>query len=211
MSAFKQTGGIAAGLVFSGLVAGALGLAIANQEYRSEEKTTGSPESEILPGTGGAYGTGLGGSGQTDVAAAFTMPKGWRIRVCTEKTKADQISFKFSTPDAKSVKGSAGTVTPAGTAGASGTGTGGSSATDPAAAPAMPENTATWMRGEATEIKLPSELSEADKIKLEAIPAQKDKKASICVIYDDHVAKKLSFDDREVSTVKKTETGECGC
>jgi hypothetical protein len=53
-------------------------------------------------------------------------------------------------------------------------------------------------------------LREADRIRIEAV-GQEGKDASVCVLYNDHVAKKLRFDDHQVSTVKKTETSECGC
>ncbi len=70
---------------------------------------------------------------------------------------------------------------------------------------------ATWTRGEATEINLPTGLREADLIRIEAAPAQKDQDASVCLSYNDHVAKKLTFDDLEVSMAKSTDNGECGC
>jgi len=121
---------------------------------------------------------------------------GWKIRVCSEKTKADQINFKFAPEGSKSSKSTGATGSPE-SKGVGGTG--------------MAEQTASWSRGEASEINLPSEVRDADKIRVEATPSQKDKKASVCLIYDDHVAKKLNFDDREVSTVKSTDNGECGC
>jgi hypothetical protein len=141
---------------------------------------------------------------------------GWKIRVCSEKTKADQISFKFTPEGSKSSRGSSGM---SGTGGSGATGMGGSGNNGAASNPAndasvnaeLSDQTASWSRGEASEINLPTGVRNADKIRIEATPSQKDKKASICVIYDDHVAKKLNFDDREVSTVKTTDNGECGC
>ena len=218
MRAFHFKGGSRfSGLLFGGLAAGALGLTFA----------AGASSSSPSKGSAG-------------MAGAASLPPnvipGWKIRVCSEKTKADQIHFKFTSEGSHSSKGNSG-MGATGTSGSSGMGGSGNSpsggaemgasgsdgpgtapggmasnpATDPSVNAALSEQTARWSRGEASEISLPAGMRDADKIRIEATPAQKDKKASICVIYDDHVAKELSFDDREVSTVKSTDKGACGC
>ncbi len=225
----------APGLLIGGMVAGALGLALsagspssvstspklpgsatdsASSQYGLPSdpsvgpSATGRTSDKSSAGTGnpassGKYGSGMEGS----AALPPNVASGWKIRVCSEKTKADQINFRFSLADKNAKAGAKGT------AGAEGTGYGGSSdpASDNAVNPALSDQTVSWSRGEATEIKAPGDLRDADKIRLEATPSQKDRKSSICVIYNDHVAKKLNFDDREVSTIKSTDNGECGC
>lgn len=218
------------GLLIGGMVAGALGLALAIDGDPSasprvpSDPVTGKSDS-YAPGlanpaadTGmssatGSYGTGhhaSSGKYGSGTEASTSLPPnvtpGWKIRVCSEKTKADQINFKFTPAGSKSSKGNAATGSP------SSTGVGGSgSANDASANAGVTNQTASWSRGEASEINLPSAVRDADKIRIEATPSQKDKKASVCVIYDDHVAKKMNFDDREVSTVKSSDNGECGC
>lgn len=209
----------APGLLIGGMVAGALGLALS---AGSPSSASSSPK---LPGSAtdsasSQYGVpsdpsvGPSATGRTsDKSSAGTgnpasnVASGWKIRVCSEKTKADQINFRFSLADKNAKAGAKGT------AGAEGTGYGGSSdpASDNAVGSALSDQTISWSRGEATEIKAPGDVRDADRIRLEATPSQKDKKSSVCVIYNDHVAKKLNFDDREVSTIKSTENGECGC
>jgi hypothetical protein len=211
------------GLLIGGMVAGALGLALAIDGDPSasprvpSDPVTGKSDS-YTPGlanpaadTGmssatGSYGTGhhaSSGKYGSGTEASTSLPPnvtpGWKIRVCSEKTKADQINFKFTPAGSKSAKGNATGAT------GSSTGMGGSGTAGDA------DQTASWSRGEASEIKVPSGVRDADKIRIEATPSQKDKKASVCVIYDDHVAKKMNFDDREVSTVKSSDNGECGC
>jgi hypothetical protein len=246
MNALHRKGGRFPGLLAGGLLAGALGLALAatgnSSSSATQDPATGKGESR-MPGMSGrssadtginATGSAAGSQGSRSSAGTASgsssgkygsgmegtsslppnVTPGWKIRVCSEKTKADQIQFKF-TPEGK--KGSKGGMGATGSSGATGMGGSGSSsgtsnpANDASVNAALSEQTASWSRGEASEINLPSSLRDADKIRIEAIPSQKDKKASICVIYDDHVAKKLSFDDREVSTVKNTDNGECGC
>ena len=206
------------GLLIAGMVAAACGLALSASGSSSSSSAS---EKGAATGSSGQYGmpssdTGMspsakGSAGRSGAGTAALPPNvtpGWKIRVCSEKTKADQISFKFM-PDNKGAK--AGT----GAAGSASTGMGGSGsanpANDPAVIAALSEQTATWSRGEATEIKLPSGLRDAERIRVEASPSQKDKSASVCLIYNDHVAKKLNFDDREVSMAKSTDNGECGC
>jgi hypothetical protein len=233
----RISGSRAPGLLIGGLVAGAVGLALcagspsatststndqgsgpgASGQYgvpstdpNVGSSATGSPSDRTSAGTGnpsssGKYGSGMEGSS----ALPPNVGAGWKIRVCSEKTKADQINFRFSTADAKGKPGAGAK----GTAGAEGTGYGGSSnpAKDTSVNAALSDQSVSWSRGESTEIKAPGDLRDADKIRIEATPSQKDKKSSVCVIYNDHVAKKLNFDDREVSTVKSTDNGECGC
>jgi hypothetical protein len=233
------------GMLLGGLVAGALGLALAagggsssssssvpsdpNMGKNASNSTGMSSKSSADTGmssatgshsTSGKYGSGMEGSSSLPP----NVTPGWKIRVCSEKTKADQINFKFTPTGEKSSKGGTGATGSSGTTGMGGSGSGSAGGTsgsagmsgsnpgnDPAVNAALSEQTASWSRGEASEIKLPSGVRDADKIRIEATPSQKDKKASVCVIYDDHVAKKLNFDDREVSTVKSTDNGECGC
>jgi hypothetical protein len=210
-------------MVFGGLVAGALGLALAAGGSSSSSSGTQNPatyppdisaspavDTGISPtpmgssspdkssaGTASRPSSGKYGSGmEGNPSLPPNVTPGWKIRVCSEKTKADQINFKFTPAGSKSSKSMGATGNPE-SKGVGGTG--------------MAEQTASWSRGEASEINLPAEVRDADKIRIEATPSQKDKKASVCVIYDDHVAKKLNFDDREVSTVKSTDNGECGC
>lgn len=204
----SQFKGRSPGLLFGGLVAGALGLALA---AGSGTSSAGTAESSPT----GKYGSGMEGASSLPP----NVTPGWKIRVCSERTKADQINFKISPEGNKGSKGGSG-MGATGSAGSSGMGGSGSSAgsSNPAndasvnaALSERSEHTASWTRGEATEINLPSDLRGADRIRVEATPSQKDKKASVCLIYDDHVAKKLNFDDREVSSVKNTDNGECGC
>ena len=92
-----------------------------------------------------------------------------------------------------------------------GTGTGGEATTqDPSAAQADIQTTS-WSQGQSSLITLPESLAGIEKIKIEAVPGQKDMKSEVCVLYNDHVAKKLSFDDRSEATVKMNESGTCGC
>jgi hypothetical protein len=95
--------------------------------------------------------------------------------------------------------------------GASGSpsGTGGTGTSDTTTGSA--DHTTAWNRGEATEIEIPLKLRNAEKLRIEASPSQKDKNSSVCLIYNDHVAKKLNFDNREVSTVNRLDNSECGC
>lgn len=228
----RKSGSRFPGLLSVGLVAGAVGLALSagNSPASSSsshdrgsasggtvlpapDPNTGSsategPSARSSAGTGnpassGQYGSGMEGS----TSLPPNVASGWKIRVCSEKTNADQINFRFSMADNKGKSGAKGT------AGAEGTGTGGSSnpANDTSVTSALSEQNLSWSRGEATEIKAPKEVRDAERIRLEATPSQKDKKSSICVLYNDHVAKKLNFDDHEVNIIKSTDNGECGC
>ncbi|MDB5102659.1 MAG: hypothetical protein JWP91_348 [Fibrobacteres bacterium] len=270
MYRFKNSGGPGLkGLLLGSLMAGAMGLALSEQSstYGAKDDAMGSQQSSQTSQSGSATGS----------SAAQLPPNvtpGWKIRVCSEKTKADQIQFRISQADqgakgamksgsksgsaknSGSMSSSTGSMSPDNTGssqtdleeqgrhaqsgqggtdahtqtlGGSGSQTGetqsGSTdqsgqtaqsgqATQPGMTDqsgAIGQQTASWSRGEPTEIPLPSALRESDRIKVEATPGQKNKMASACLIYNDHVAKKLNFDDREVSTVRKTESGECGC
>lgn len=220
------------GLVMGGMVAGALGLAVSNQTTDYSGKDAGSnlsvtgQKAEARNDTSGEFGVpgsqggssmpGMGGTG--DMSAAQLPPNvtpGWKIRVCSEKTKASNINFKVSSAD-KNAKGSGtGMTGESGSMGGTGSASDTSQATGAEAQSGQGgtgmEQTAMWSQGEPTEIALPSQFQDAQKIKLEATPGEKDKSASVCVLYNDHVAKKLKFDDREVSTIKQSENGECGC
>jgi hypothetical protein len=246
MSASNHKGGSRApGLLIGGLVAGALGLALSAGNYGSAASSasdrgsavggsasdtgmssqTGGMSNRSSAGTGnpsssGRYGTGMEGA----ASLPPNVTPGWKIRVCSEKTKADQITFRFASASAdKGSKGSAGTGATggSGSAGMGGSGSGSAGAGHSASPSNTAGNTAvnaalsdqsvSWTRGEATEIKAPGEMRDADRIRLEATPSQKDRKSSVCVIYNDHVAKKLNFDDREVSMIKSTDNAECGC
>jgi hypothetical protein len=211
------------GLLIGGLVAGALGLALSEQPYTNPEATkrgeSPSTTDTGMMGTGQTPSSqGTGGSSMDQAGSAQLPPNvtpGWKIRVCSEKTKADNINFMIS-PAEKGSKASGKSSSTTGSMsdktqtseGQAGTG---SEPTAQSGETGSMGQTAMWSRGEPTVIPVPSDLREADRIKIEATPGQKDQKASVCLLYNDHVAKKLNFDDREVSTVRKTESGECGC
>lgn len=196
------------GLIAGGLLAGSVGLGFGEGNYGT------LPGSSGAPGTAGpsAEDRGEGGSkgpGMTTADAATALPPnvapGWKIRVCSEKTKSSSISFKLMPADDKSDK-------PAKS---------GKKATDRAAAAADPtvtdqaaagtHETASWNQGDPSLINLPESVSRLEKIRIEATPGQKDMSSEVCVLYNDHVAKKLSFDDREVATIRMSENGSCGC
>ncbi|GEM_PF-6151623 len=226
-----QSGTSLKALVAGGLLAGALGLAVSQtgSPYGSGSNT-GSPQDQTMSSPGAPSQSG----GQTNpsdpsqasqgsqASANANMNTGWRIRVCSEKTKAQSINFNIS--PAGNAKQGAGMSSTEGSSGSASSGSASSGSTAPdmsstgaspsgsaASSAAMGPETASWTRGESTLIPVPGSLGDADKIRVEAIPGEKNQKASICLLYNDHVAKKLNFDDREVSTVKKTQTGECGC
>lgn len=175
-------------LVAGGMLAGALGLGFAGPGT-----TSGSDN--------GAYDNSSAPDktmNKSEPGAATELPPnvapGWKIRVCSEKTKADKIQFKFTPGDKKEDKMKSA-----------------KDKTGGATQPSSSEDFTAWNRGDSTLISVPSDLREVEKLRIEAAPSQKNAKSIICVIYNDHVTKKMSFDDREVSTVKATETGECGC
>jgi hypothetical protein len=238
---FQKAGFRFPGMLLGGMMAGALGFALAADVSpsasprvptdpvtgKSDSYTPGLSNPSADTGMSSATGSSQSGSSRTGTSAtgsasssgkygsasegSSSLPPnvspGWKIRVCSEKTKADQINFKFTPAGSKTSKGSSAATGNPGSNGIGGSG----AANDAATNAALSDQTASWTRGEASEINLPSGVRDADKLRIEATPSQKDKKASVCVIYDDHVAKKLNFDDREVSTVKSTDNGECGC
>jgi hypothetical protein len=210
-------------MILSGIVAGSIGFALSD-ELTPSTGTDGAGRSQMgrrdtsqqnsqYQGESGFGGAGKG-EAEKNMGSAMQLPPnvtpGWKIRVCSEKTQASMINFKISSADkgTTSMKNGYGT----GGSGATGDSMGSPSDKTQAAGTSMPMmQTAMWSQGEPTEITLPAELQTAEKIKLEAMPGEKNKEVSACVLYNDHVAKKLKFDSKNVSTVKKTETGECGC
>lgn len=235
------------GLVAGGMLAAAMGLAVSQSATPygsgSSGANPGSAQDQTMSSPGAPAQTGgqanpnpsdasMPGSVSANpnaagAASAINTNTGWRIRVCSEKTKAQSINFNLSPvgssgsakqsanmPSTESYPGASmpGAASPdlSSTTGSSPSGTAATSGTSATGAAMGPE-TASWNRGEATLIPVPGSLGDADKIRVEAIPGEKNQKASVCLLYNDHVAKKLNFDDREVSTVKKTQTGECGC
>ena len=215
-------------LLMGGLVAGTLGLVSAAQppDYRGDAGTLGSGSAQTTP-----YDTAPGASSPTSggptMDTSFTgtvsnatgnlppnITPGWKIRVCSERTKVDNLTFRISQPGSQADKSDR-------TGKAMGKPYGNKTAAEQAEAqqgsPGLTTDTAStvqqtaiWSRGAASEIAVPTALREADRIRIEAV-GQKDKDAHVCVLYNDHVARKLNFDDREVATLRKTENGECGC
>lgn len=195
--------GMLRALVAGGLLAA--GLAFGEGNYstlgESSEPGTGIPRDD--EGTGGTKGPGM--SPTTTGQAAGLPPNvapGWKIRVCSEKTKAQSINFKVSNADDKSAKAD---KKEKGAYGAGGSAEGATSAA------AMAHESASWTQGDASIINLPETVANYEKIRIEATPAQKDAKSEVCVLYNDHVTKKISFDDKSETTVKMTETGSCSC
>jgi hypothetical protein len=216
-------------LLMGGLMAGALGLVHAAQppDYRGDAGTLGSGSAQTTP-----YDTAPGASSPTSggptLDTSFTgsvsnatgnlppnVTPGWKIRVCSERTKVDNLTFRISQPEKSDRSGKAmgkpyGSKTTAEQAEAQ-QGTPGMAAENAGAENAgIVQQTAIWSRGAASEIPVPTALREADRIRIEAV-GQKDKDAHVCVLYNDHVARKMNFDEREVATLRKTENGECGC
>jgi hypothetical protein len=176
-------------LLAGGVLAGALGLGLSQPGSAYPGTTT--------PGTAPEVSTTDEPSlKSTNADLPPNVKPGWKIRVCSEKTKADKIQFKFTQAESKKTKEK--------------TGMGRNDKANDQASASNEDMTA-WNKGENTEISVPSGLREVEKLRIEAVPSAKDKEAQICVLYNDHVAKKLKFDDREISTVKATENGECGC
>ena len=191
-------------LVGAGLLAG--GLAIAKSNYSKTDYSSQEKE------PGGTSTAPEGSTKQYDQAALPpNVTPGWRVRVCSEKTKAQAIRFLISNPATKSSSSMGarpnegmGTDQASSSKGSGGTGETGMSGN-------MAPELAEWKRGESSEIKLPESFQLADKIRVEAMPDQKDKKAAVCILYNDHVVKHLNFDDHEVTTMNQSEHGECGC
>lgn len=207
-----------------GMMACALGLGSAAQspDYRGDAGALGSGSAQTTP-----YDTAPGASSPTsggptmDTSMTGTVSNatgnlppnvtpGWKIRVCSERTQVDNLTFRISRPGQSDRSGKAsgkpyGSKTTAEQAEAR-QGTAGMAA-DTAG---MVQQTAIWSRGAASEIAVPTSLREADRIRIEAV-GQKDKDAHVCVLYNDHVTRKMNFEAREVATLKQTENGKCGC
>lgn len=195
-------------LIAGGLLAGSVGLGFGEGTYGSPNGTPATP-----PGAGGtaepsAEDRGVGGSqgpGMATADAAALPPNvapGWKIRVCSEKTKAQSISFRVMSADDKSAKAGKKAKAKAG---------GDPAVTDQTTAAAATEETATWSKGEASLINLPESVARLERIRIEATPAQEDMNSEVCVLYNDHVTKKMSFDDKETATVKMDDNGTCSC
>jgi hypothetical protein len=187
------------GLIAGGLLAGAVGLGYGAGDYGSkEEGGQQGAATEQQEGTGVGGGTGPG-MAQTDLPP--NVAPGWKIRVCSEKTKAQQINFRVS--PGKQQKGTA--------QGASGTGEGGAAGQEQAQAQAQGEEMASWSKGDPTLINLPETFNSNQELRIETIPAQENMQSEVCVLYNDHVTKKISFDGRKETTVKMDQSGSCSC
>lgn len=186
------------GLIAGGLLAGAVGLGYGAGDYSSEEKggqQGAATEQQDEAGVGGGTGPGMS---QADLPP--NVAPGWKIRVCSEKTKAEQINFRVS--PGKQQKGTA--------QGAAGTGEGGAGQ-DQAQSQAQNEEMASWSKGDPTLINLPETFNSNEEIRIETIPAQEKMQSEVCVLYNDHVTKKISFDGRKETTVKMDQSGTCSC
>lgn len=195
------------GLIAGGLLAGSVGLGFGEGTYGSPSTPPAGPGGTAIPsaeeqGQGGSQGPGMA------TADAIALPPnvapGWKIRVCSEKTKASSIAFTVMPAEDKSAKSGK-------KAGDKASASGDETVTDQTAAAAGTHETASWNQGDASLINLPESVARLERIKIEAIPGQKDMKSEVCVLYNDHVAKRLTFDDKETATVKMTESGTCGC
>lgn len=221
-------------LLVGGLMAGTLGLVSAAQtpDYPGDAGTLGSgsaqttpydtaPEASSPTSGGPTMDTSMSGtvSNATEDLPPNVVP-GWKIRVCSERTKVDNLTFRISQAGSQA-KGSDrsgkamgkpyGSKTAAEQAESmQGSGGSGGSAGMTTDTSSMVQQTAIWSRGAASEISVPTALRDADRIRIEAV-GQKDKDAHVCVLYNDHVARKMNFEEREVATLRKTENGECGC
>lgn len=209
----KDTGMTLKALLVSGALAGAIGLGYAGGDKQKEgSKGASAPAAQ-------EEDLGVGGSVGPGASAAAALPPnvapGWKIRVCSEKTKAQSISFRISDASQKQDKhskaGSRDQDTSTGKTG-EGTGTGGSSGpTMDQRAGMAGQEMATWSQGEPSVITIPETFSKVEKLKIEAIPGQDKMKTSACVLYNDHVTKKIEFDSRKEYTVKMDESSTCGC
>lgn len=197
--------------------------------------------SSATPSLGGTYSPGTPSTGAASPAPSSSMPgasgptmdttltgtvsnaagdlppnvtPGWKIRICSERTKVDNLTFRISQAGSMDRSGKAtgkpyGSKTTADQASANqGSSAGTTGMTSDTSS--MVQQTAIWSRGSSSEIAVPTALREADRIRIEAI-GQDDKDAHVCVLYNDHVARKMTFEEREVATLRKTENAECGC
>lgn len=204
----KTSGMSLKGLIAGGLLAGAVGLGYGGGDYSHPSTGTGAAKTSEDHGIGGSKGPGM-----SQAALPPNVAPGWKIRVCSEKTKAQSIEFRAYPANDKAAK-KASKQTPEGTGTTGMNGTGGAGDLDPATT----ATSASWSQGENSVVPLSESLAKVEKIKIEAIPAkaeatpaQKDLDSEVCVLYNDHVTKKISFDDRSETTVKMSETGSCGC
>jgi hypothetical protein len=191
------------GLVAGGLLAGAVGFGFGEGGYggTSGEPGTSNPAAEDQ-GVGGSQGPGMAA---TEAAALPpNVAPGWKIRVCSEKTKAQSINFRVMSADDKSAKNEKKAADKT-------TAAGDPSVTDQTAASAGTQETASWTKGDPSLINLPESVARLERIRIEATPAQEDMKSEVCVLYNDHVTKKMSFDEKQTATVKMNENGTCGC
>jgi hypothetical protein len=200
-------------LIAGGLLAGALGLGYGENggAYGSPAGNYGDIPADDQTGTGVSDDKGAGGSqGPGTASATAALPPnvaaGWKIRVCSEKTKAQSISFRVGSSEMKG-KDKRSMKDEGGTGGSATSGEGGSASASGQTA----LETATWNQGDPTLITLPESVANLDKIKIEATPAQKDMKSEVCVLYNDHVTKKISFDEKNEVTTKMDDHGTCGC
>lgn len=209
----KKTGMALKTLIVSGALAGAIGLGHAGGDKQKEgSKGASAPAAQEKD-------LGVGGSAGPGASAAAALPPnvtpGWKIRVCSEKTKAQSISFRISDANQKQSKhsktGSQDQDMSTGKTG-EGTGTGGSSGpTTDQGAGMTGQEMASWSQGDPSLITIPDTFSKVEKLKIEAIPGQDKMKTSACVLYNDHVTKKIDFDSRKEYTVKMDESSSCGC
>lgn len=201
----KYSGMSLRGLIAGGLVAGAIGLSFGGGGYgpdKGKGAPSGSPTSypsDEDKGVGGSAGPAQ--PTQTGQIGASALPPniapGWKIRICSEKTKAQTINFKISHPDQKTDKSAKEK----------------NKEKDQASmtTPTQGQEMATWSQGDPSLVAIPETFSKVEKIKIEAIPTQKDMKSELCVLFNDHVTKRMSFNDREETTVKMDESSTCGC
>jgi hypothetical protein len=198
------------GLVAGGLLAGAVGLGFGGGSYGTPSSTTPSASGTAIPsdddlGEGGSKGPGMAAA--EPAALPPNVAPGWKVRVCSEKTKASSIAFKVTSADDKA----AGKNSKGEKKAADKTASGDPTVTDQTAPSAGMHETASWNQGDPSLINFPESVSRLEKIRIEAVPGQKDMRSEVCVLYNDHVAKKLTFDDKEIATVKMNESGACGC
>lgn len=214
------------GMSFKGLMAGGLLAGAAGLGFGQGAPGAGSPETGIDTnmaaeqgsggGMGGSSGAGQPGQPQAGADQASLPPNvapGWKIRVCSEKTMAQNIDFRISPAEDKKKGGQARAQDKASgqAAKAEGAVTGETAGGEAGMARTQGQETASWSRGEATLIAVPQSMANMEQIRIETIPAQKDMKSEVCVLYNDHVTKRISFQDRKETTVKMDDNATCGC
>jgi hypothetical protein len=219
----KNPGTTLRGLLAGAVLAGAVGLGFAGGDKRKEGSrgAAGPAVQEDQLGIGGSQGPGMQ---PADAALPPNVAPGWKIRVCSERTQAQSVSFRISDAKQKQDKQSRNRQGQArdpeqatGQTPGQATGTGGSAdpSMDPGSAQGQPQASgqemASWSRGDPSLITIPETFSQVERIKIEAIPGQDKMKTSACVLYNDHVAKKIDFDTRKEFTVRMDDKGTCGC